>query len=341
MSKKLRNISFILLALGMSPIAHAQSLGVPAPIQYVVSPDTPGPNTQVTIQAQGVGSFVGNATVIWSENGKVMSQGVGQNTFTFTTGALGTETKIHVEVNSITQGVLTNDWIFTPSLINLVWEADTTVPPFYRGKALYSGGSTIKVVAFPSIVANGKTFAPSSLSFEWTLDSIPQPDESGLGKNSLTFNGSQLQNSEDVSVDVYYAGNKVGIGEIVIPATTPDVVLYDQDPLRGTIFDAALPAAISLGTQELTVQAVPYYFSNSSLANSSLMYDWTLNSNETSGPNSAKGLLTLQETGSGTGSATIGVSLQNNDADKYVQAAQAALQIIFSSQQSGSGLFGL
>jgi hypothetical protein len=342
MPKKLLKLFFLVLALSIGAIAQAQSLGVvPAPVQYVVSPETPGPNTQVTITAQGVGSFVGNSPIIWSQDGKVVSSGVGDYTYSFTTGALGTETRIHVEIDSTTSGTITNDWLFTPSLINLVWEADTSVPPLYKGKALYSGGSSVKVVAFPSIVVNGKNISANSLSFQWTLDSDPLPNQSGLGRNTLTFTGSQLQKEEDVSVDVYYGASQVGSGEITIPATDPELVLYDQDPLRGTIFDAALPAGVSLSTNEFTVQAVPYYFSNSSLANGSLVYAWTLNGNTTTGPNAAKGLLTLLQNGSGTGGAALGVSLQNNDPSLLVQAAQAALQIVFGSQSSNSGLFGL
>ena len=330
MYKKLLNYIFLLSALLVAGgVAHAQSAaGVPAPIQYVVSPDTPGPNTEVSIEVQGVGSFVGDSTITWSENGKVVSQGVGQRDFTFTTGALGTETHIHVEVDSATEGTLTNDWVFIPSSVNMVWEADTSAPPFYKGKALYSGGSMVKVVAFPSIVVNNKSFASSALSFQWTLDSTPLPEQSGLGQNTLTFNGSQLQKEEDVSVDVYYGASKVAHGDLAIPASSPEVLLYDRDPLRGTLFDTALPAGISLGATEFTVEAVPYYFANSSLSNGSVPYTWTLNGDNTTGPNAAEGLLTLRQTGSGTGSATL------------VQAAEASLQIIFGNQSSG-GLFGL
>ncbi|HUD02870.1 MAG TPA: hypothetical protein VMR46_02510 [Candidatus Paceibacterota bacterium] len=340
-NKPLNYIFLFCTALLLAGVAHAQSSVVPAPIQYVVSPETPGPNTQVTIEVQGVGTFIGNSTITWSQNGTVVSQGVGQHDFTFTTGAIGTETQIKVTVNSSTQGTLTNSWTFIPSAVNLVWEADTTVPPLYKGKALYSGGSDVKVVAFPSLAINGSSLPVSSLSFQWTLDGDPLPDQSGLGQNSLTFTGSQLQKEEDVSVDVYYGSTKVGTGSVAIPASDPELVLYDKDPLRGIIFDSALPAGISLDSNELTVQAVPYFFSNSSLANGALTYAWTLNGNDTSGPNSASGELSLVQSGSGSGSATLGVTLQNNDTDKLVQAANAALQIIFGTQSSNSGLFGL
>ena len=334
---------FLTVLLVSASTVHAQTASyVPPPIQYVVSPQTPGPNTQVTIEAQGVGSFVGDSTITWSQDGKVVSSGVGQRDFSFTTGALGTQTRVHVVVKSATQGTLTQDWVFIPSAINLVWEADTSVPPLYRGKALYSGGSTVKVVAFPNIIVNGKSFAPSSLSFQWTLDGDPLPNQSGLGKNTLTFTGSQLQPGEDVTVDVYYGASKVGQGSVSIPATEPQLLLYDKDPLRGLLLDTALPAGISLASNEFSVQAVPYYFANSSLKNGSLSYTWTLNGNDTSGPDAASGLLTLRQTGSGTGAAVIGVALQNNDTTMLVQAANAALQIIFGKQSSsGGGLFGL
>ena len=345
MHQKLLNyISLALLStLVFVSLVHAQSTTgtVPAPIQYVVSPETPGPNTQVTIEAQGVGTFLGDATITWSVNGKVVSSGVGTRNFSFTTGALGTQTKIHVTVNSSSEGTLTQDWTFVPSSVTMLWEADTSVPPLYKGKALYSGGSNLKVVAFPSVVVGGKTVPPSRLSFQWSLQGDPLPQQSGLGQNSLSFTGDQLQQQEDVAVTVYNGPTQVGFGEVIIPATTPQILIYDKDPLRGMLLDSALPTALSLSAKEFTIQAVPYYFANSSLQTGAAAYAWTLNNEDTTGPNAAKGELTLRQTGSGTGSAVIGVTIQNSDPDKLVQAAQTAIQIVFGSSSSGSSLFGL
>lgn len=330
-----------LLALTFAPLAHAQLSAVPPPIQYIVSPQTPGPNTQVTIQIEGVGTFLGDSTVIWTENGKVVSSGVGDRTLTFTTGSLGTETHIHSEVDSATEGTITNDWVFVPSTITMLWEADTSVPPLYRGKALYSGGSNVKVIAFPSIVVNGKNLPTNSLSFQWTLDDNPLTQQSGLGQNTLTFTGNQLQSQEDAEVTVYYGASEVGYGEVIIPATTPQILFYVNDPLRGLLLDSALPASVTMNTTELTLQAVPYYFANQSLANGDATYAWTLNGNDTTGPNAAEGLLTLRQTGSGAGSADIGVAVQNANPSMLIQSAQTAIQILFGQSSSGSSLFGL
>ena len=325
------------------PLVHAQlSTGaVPAPIEYIVSPDSPGPNTQVTIEAQGVGTFLGNANITWSVNGKVVLQGVGERNLTLTTGALGSQTKVHVVVNSATEGTLTNDWVFSPSSVNMIWEADTSVPPLYKGKALYSGGSNLKVVAFPSIVINGKGLPSSSLSFQWSVNDVPAPQQSGLGRNSISFTGDQLQLQEGVAVTVYSGATQVGFGEVIIPVSSPQILLYDKDPLRGLLLDNALPSALSLSAKEFTIQAAAYNFANSSLQSGAATYAWTLNGSDTTGPNAAKGQLTLRQTGSGTGSAVIGVTIQNSDTDKLVQAAQTAIQVVFGQSSTGNSLFGI
>lgn len=342
MYKKLLNYTGLglLLALVCAPLAHAQLGTVPAPIQYIMSPETPGPNTQVTIEAQGVGTFLGNATITWSVNGKVLLSGVGERAFTFTTGALGTQTRVHVAVKSPSEGSFSNDWTLSPSSVNMLWEADTTVPPLYKGKALYSGGSNLKVVAFPSVVINGKSIAPGSLSYQWTVNDNPAPQQSGYGRNTISFTGDQLQPQEDVAVTVFNGPTQVGFGEVIIPASAPQIVVYDKDPLRGMLLDNALPTAVSLSAKEFTIQAVPYYFATQSIKSGAAAYAWTLNNEDTTGPNAAKGQLTLRQSGSGTGSAVIGITMQNSDSSMLVQAAQTAIQIIFG-QSSGSSLFGL
>jgi hypothetical protein len=342
-----KTLKIFVLALSAATIGAAFSYAqttsgtVPAPIQYTVSPENPGPNTQVTITAEGVGSYLGNANITWSLNGKITSAAVGDRTFTFNTGPLGSVTRVHVNVQSASEGTLTNDWSFSPSVVTLVWEADTSVPPLYKGKALYSGGSGLKVVAFPTVVVNGKAIAPQNLSYQWSVNDVPAPQESGLARNSISFTGDELQNSEDVTVVVNYSASVVGQAEVVVPATAPQILFYNLDPLRGLQLDFALPQALQLNTKEFTIQALPYYFDTASLQNGSATYAWTLNGDDTTGPNAKNGILTLRQTGSGTGSANIGVSVQNSDSNLLVQAAQTAVQIVFGASSSGSSLFGL
>jgi len=245
--------------------------------------------------------------------------------------------------NSTTNAVYRSNNPKNPSVVNVVWEADTYAPLLYKGKTLYSGGSNLKIVAYPTVVLGGAPIPTSQLSFQWTDNDTPNTAASGLGKNVFSFQGDQLQTGEDVAVDVYSGTTKVGHADITIPVSSPQVIFYVQDPLRGELLDEGMQGQATLAQTETTLKAEPYFFSNSSAENGLLQYDWTLDNQETTGPNSAQGELTLRQTGSGGGSADLSVSVQNTDTSQYAQSANAALQLVFG-QQSGSSLsnfFGL
>jgi len=91
---------------------------------------------------------------------------------------------------------------------------------------------------------------------------------------------------------------------------------------------------------EITVRAEPYFFSLESETKGQLQYRWTLNGSDTSGPNSAAGELTLRQSGSGQGTASLSVSLQNLDSSKLLQGAQLYVQVLFGGATQGN-LFGL
>lgn len=337
-------ICFIVLlsTIGGTAVYAQVSLGSEVdPLKFIIEPEVPGPNEPVTIEAQGVGSFLGNATVTWKVNGKTVLTGVGERLLSFTTEGLGAQSLVEIVIDSPERGTITRSFYFIPSIVNLIWEADTTVPPFFSGKALYSAGSRLTVTAFPIVIANKKTISSNNFSFQWSRNGSVVADQSGLGRTSISFNGDQLLAKERIAVDVYFEDVLVGRGSVTIPTVKPTIALYYRDPLQGIIYDQAL-TDFNL-TAETSLQAQPYYFSNTSAANNKLAFTWTINGSETTGPNTAQGLITLRQTGSGSGENSVKVKVQNLDADKFIQSAQIALRILFG-QQTNSGsqlLFGL
>lgn len=324
--------------------AAAQSLGQTNPVQFTVTPETPGPGDPVRIDVAGVGTFLGDATITWKQNGSTVLSGVGERSYTFTAGPVGSKTVISVTINSSTQGTISNTFTFTPSSIYLLWEADTSTPWWYKGKALYSGGANLTVVALPQVVSGGRAVSSGSLSYQWSVNGTPFPQSSGTGRSRFTFTGNQLLPSETVNVKVLYGGTAVGEANVTIPASKPLVELYVRDPLRGTLFDQALQTQTSLNSNEFTVEAAPFYFSNSSIGSGAAAFAWTLDGSDASGPQSAQGLLTLRQSGSGSGEAQLRVEVQNTDSSKYVQAAQNALTILFGGSTGASAFssfFGL
>lgn len=330
---------FILAALFLAATpALAQSL--PDPVQYVVTPEIPGPNTVVSIEVQGVGTFLGDADITWRKDGAVVQSGTGLRTYSFVTGPLGSITRIGIDVDSSGGGSFNREMVFRPSVVNLVWEANTSAPPLYQGKPLYSGGSPLKVVALPTIIVNGSRVSSQSLSYQWTRNGEPSPLNSGVGRNVFSFDGDQLQLQEVVDVDVYFGTSLVAQGGVVIPTAQPQVYLYERDSLRGILYDTAMPQSVNLNAQEITFVAQPYHFDRASYAGATLGYTWSINGEETSGPDSTHGILTLRQTGDGEGSATLDVEVQNNNQNMLVQAASRFLEIAFGKQLSGS-LFGI
>lgn len=343
--KRLRNLLLSLALLAPAAVllpAQAGAQTLPEPVQYAVAPETPGPNSPVTIEIGGVGNFLGNATITWKKDGATVLSGTGETRYSFTTNAIGQATTIGITINSPTEGTITKQFVFNPSAVNLVWEADTTVPPFYKGKALYSAGSPLRVVAMPVVIIGGNRVAASALSYQWLVNDQIVPGVSGLGRSALAFVGDQLNPSETVSVGVYYGAAKVAQGEVTIPAVDPQLVLYERDPLRGLILDVAFPSTINLLGKEITVQAVPFYFSRPDSQSGSLQYAWQLNGQEATGPDADRGILTLRQTGSGAGAAQVDVSLQNNNSDSFIQSASTALSLLFGESASVlSNLFGI
>lgn len=324
------------LSIGATPSASAQAID---PVRFIVSPETPGPNQEVRIEAQGIGAFLGDATITWRKDGQVELSGPGERVLTFTTGSVGSRTTITIGINSPTHGQINREFVFAPSVVNLVWEADTYVPPFFKGKALYTAGSPLKVVAYPTVVINGSQVANGSLSFQWSRNGSAVPSASGLGRNAFSFLGDQLQVAEQVAVEIFLGSTRLGSGQITIPTFEPLVVFYNRDPLRGVVYEQAFPQSIALAGKEITVQAEPYYFSTASKSGGQLSYGWELNGQQTTGPDAGQGILTLRQEGSGSGASTLGVSVQNNNPDNLIQRASNVVQIIFGNEMAFNSAF--
>ncbi|MGH7141284.1 MAG: hypothetical protein ACREGH_01455 [Minisyncoccia bacterium] len=329
------------LVLAQAAMPQGVSVGgSPSPVEYIVSPETPEPNSLVNIEVEGVGGFIGDSSITWTKDGAVAQSGTGDNTYTFTSGPLGQKTTIGITIVSGEYGTITNTWTFDPSFVNLVWEADTTVPPLYMGHALYSAGSDLTVIAFPEISEGGTLVPASQLSFQWKQDGNADPDASGIGRSSFRFTGDELKSSEDVSVEVLSGDTAVAEGDITIPTTAPQLVLYADDPLRGVLYNQAFAGSLNMAGQETTVHAEPYFFSRESVANQSLAWSWMLNGNPTSGPNSNNGELTLRAQSGSAGTASLGVALQSTGVANFLQSASSNLSIAFGAT-STDPIFGI
>ena len=155
--------------------AHAAS---ESSVLVNVAPENPTPFEDVNITLNSYASNLDSVLITWSVNGKNILSGIGKKSFSLKTGPAGS-TSIVTVVVSLPDGDITKTITIKPSVMTLLFQAnDSYVPAFYRGKALPTLGSEIKVVAMPEI-GNPKnmTYAwqKDYTNKEWTRQRQPQP----------------------------------------------------------------------------------------------------------------------------------------------------------------------
>src|SRR3990167_10337236 len=73
--------------------------------------------------------------------------------------------------------------------VDLLWQGNSYVPPFYEGRTLWSSQSRITFLAIPHGAGIGN---PANLTYKWTKNGTVLGNINGVGKNTLSFIDSIL-----------------------------------------------------------------------------------------------------------------------------------------------------
>jgi hypothetical protein len=167
----------------------------------------------------------------------------------------------------------------TTNTIDLLWEADTSTPVWYEGKALASPDSSVRVVALPFFQAkNGTRLASEQLTFDWRKDGRPLPSVSGVGRSSLTYTAGGVGTAANIEVTITYPAESLALRQsVLIPVVAPEVRLYEAEPLWGPLTNLVLPTNLRVAKPEIAVTAAPFFFSNDAVRQNNLTYRWRLN----------------------------------------------------------------
>jgi len=209
--------------------------------------------------------------------------------------------------------------------IEILWQTDGYVPPFYKGKPLYTSQSRMTFVAIPSFVGGNRNLNPKNFTYEWRSGTSVLEPNSGYGKNKLSLTGSIIARPMDVQAT---ASTNNGLSSaskrIKISAYRPTVLIYENNPLYGIFFNNAITSEIKLSSDEIILSAFPYFMSNTK---SALDYSWAMNANNVPA-NEGKSDITLRNTG-GEGKAVVGVTVKNPSA--LLQSTDAKAVIDFAT----------
>ncbi len=108
--------------------------------------------------------------------------------------------------------------------VSLVWQADTYVPPDYKGKALPTRESKVTVSAIPEILK----YSPQDLIYTWYIDGDPVARKIP-GEDSFSFVITKNTNLIVVTVEVFNPSRSIVVRQSTsIPVVRPSVVTYYQ-----------------------------------------------------------------------------------------------------------------
>lgn len=310
--------------------ARAQNVNLPYAISnnelgVEIVPDYPKPNETVSINLSLYTDDLSSANITWYQDGKMVLSGKGKTAYSFRAGLAGQETKIEIEVKLLDGASFSKTLSVNPAGVDLVWETNSYVPPFYEGKALHPRQGSLKLVAMPEFIVGGSRISPQNLVYQWSNGINVYQNQSGYGKNVIVVDGSILGKQENIKVLVTDPiDNLTAQSSIDITPVDPEIVFYQIDPYYGYLFDESLAGSFNLKTDEVQILAAPYYFTKEQ--DGGLQYEWELNG-QTLPDLSGSMTAVFRKPENQTGQSII--SLQMQDSNRILQQAENSLTMQF------------
>ena len=299
-------------------------------LTVTVSPETPGPNEDVSIEIESLVYDLSRAKISWYVDGALKSSNMGQSTFSFKTGSVGSSNTIKYNIVT-SSGVSFGDKLtIAPGEVNLIAESLGYTPPFYKGKSLFSFEGIARIVAVPNLQApNGTKYKPGELVYTWKRGMGTDTDSSGYGKNVFIWNGDIVARPTDITVEVSDINNTTkATNTITITSVQPEIYVYENDPLLGILFNKAIESTFNLFNKEVSFVAMPFYFNNPDTEGN---YSWTINGNPT---NETTRFITLRNVNNEQGQSDISVGLDNQK--RILQSAAKSFSVFMNPQTTPS-----
>lgn len=271
----------------------------------IPSPRYPEPGENVVFTINDYSINTNGAVVQWFIDGNEVAEARNERKLSTSAGALGTQ-KVVLAVTTLPNGSkLEAKHVIKPIRIDMLIEADTLTPAFYKGRSIPSSGSPIRVTAIPF---TGDAKSPESYSYTWRVGDEVQGGGSRFGKNVITFT-SGFEKSIQVSVDVLNStGVLISNKSIYVPLSDPELYFYEINPLRG-MSETAIQKGFTFVGDEIRVRAEPYFISDNLLTQNPHR-EWKLNNQTIQNPSSDPQEITLRKEGD-SGSFTLEFHIRN------------------------------
>jgi hypothetical protein len=330
-------IAFFFAIVSLNSVVHAQAnlAGSNSDVTIAIAPLSPAPGDTVSLTVESPLIDTNDSTITWYDNGTIVAQGLGETTASIVVGALGHTSSVRVVVSAPDGSTASTNVSIIPSEVDLLVDSDSYVPPFYLGRALPSAGTNIRLQAIAHLKRPNGTFISSSdITYIWKQEGRAVGTVSGRGKSSATLPAATLYGTSNIEVDVKSSdGLLSGSASVSIPAITPILSLYEDNPLLGFMYYNALGSQTAVSDNEMTFAAVPYFAQIQSPNDPRLTYEWKVNGSTVVASANDPSEVTLNGSGSGVQAA---VDLNLTHSTNIFMSVNGTWNIILGSRASGS-----
>ncbi|HEY4494094.1 MAG TPA: hypothetical protein VJB95_01520 [Candidatus Paceibacterota bacterium] len=300
------------LVLVFFSFALKATAATPSSVSINTVPANPAPSENTNITLSSYANNLDTVLISWFVDGKAASSGTGKKSFSFKAPAAGSQNTITATI-LLPDGLVEKTLIIRPASLALLWQATGSyVPPFYRGKALPSAESEIKVVAIPEIRTGGVKVSPKNMTYEWKKDYNNMPGDSGYGKNFFYFVSDYLDDSSNVSATASTVdGGNSSSASVAIGTFLPKLSFYKQDEKTGTVWEHTLNDSANI-EGSATLVAVPYYISVTDIRIPTLVWRWSINGLDVATRGGMKNILPLQAPVGTSGTSKVKLEIENS-----------------------------
>lgn len=300
--KLLRSLLIICL-FGLANTTAAQSLDI-ASNQFISTkaslqfqPAFPEPGDIVTVNLNNYSADSGSASVNWYLDGVLQPDLKNERSIQYTAGELG-EIDVVSAVLTFPDGrKVTTEDARQVSYLDVILEANTYVPSFYKGRPLLTNGSQVRATAILSL---GEIVSAAEYSYKWSVDNTVLQGGPIRGGRTITFT-TPVRTVHRLSLEVFdLDGSLVGQKFIQLPITKPEIEFYEYNSLSG-LRPLALDGKMPFTESSMTIEAVPYHLDNNVFLTNSV-FEWKLNNQTVN--NSDQLRITLDQTGDANNNLT-------------------------------------
>lgn len=286
-----------------TPSAHAQLSPFSSGLQLSTDPEFPEPNSTVGVYLDDYSLDTLGATIQWFVDGVEKVDSRNSRSIQIQTGTLGKKQAVRVMLSRSNAPALSQSITIIPTLIDIIIEADTYIPSFYKGRALPSSQAPVRVIAVVHDIPGSNK---NEYSYKWSEDASVLLGGPVKGRNVLVYQMPQFADSE-LTVEVFNAdGASVGRKRIPFEPVEPQLHFYESNSLRG-LGERAVSSPFTLIANETVLYGEPYFF-NTRLKDPKTLYTWELDGNEIAHDPIVPNAITLKKDGdAGEGTVSLQV----------------------------------